>query len=195
MPSQSLTTWLTSRKGELDQLEQAHALLSGMGPGLHQQINRAFTLLLASQFQGFCRDLHSECVGYFVEKATADLQIQTVLRSEFLFNLALEKGNAQPGGIGSDFNRLGIAFWTDVLAHAPENDDRKKALEALNDWRNGIAHDHFDEKKFDPRVHGSNPQITIELVREFREACNELATSFDVVMVNYLTQVTGIRPW
>jgi len=47
----------------LDEIEAAHASVGGTGPGRRyatQQINQAYALLIASQFQGFCHDLHTE---------------------------------------------------------------------------------------------------------------------------------------
>ena len=40
------------------------------------------TMLLSSQFQGFCRDLHSEGVDHIVRSVTP-LQLRAVLRAEF----------------------------------------------------------------------------------------------------------------
>ena len=56
MPSRSLNHWQSARSRELDELEAAHRGVGGARPG--RQIKRALTMLLASQFRGFCRDLH-----------------------------------------------------------------------------------------------------------------------------------------
>jgi hypothetical protein len=69
MASRAYRLWTRSRSTELDQVEQAHDLLGGTAPGRRyttQQINRAYAVLLASQFQGFARDLHTESVDYLV---------------------------------------------------------------------------------------------------------------------------------
>lgn len=53
------------RARALDEIEAAHASVGGTGPGRRyatQQSNQAYAMLLASQFQGFCRDLHTESV-------------------------------------------------------------------------------------------------------------------------------------
>ncbi len=65
MPSQAYRQWQHVRTREMDQLESAHTLLGGTARGRRyttQQINRAYAVLLASQFQGFARDLHTESV-------------------------------------------------------------------------------------------------------------------------------------
>src|SRR4028119_882755 len=68
MPSQSLLKGQGSRSRELDQIAAAHAA-GDAAPGRRyatQQINRAYRVLLAAQFQGFCRDLHSEAVDHLI---------------------------------------------------------------------------------------------------------------------------------
>src|SRR5437870_3298320 len=69
MASLSLQHWLAARGTALDEIEDAHRHVGGSGPGRRyatQQINQAYAVLLASQFQGFCRDLHTECVEHVV---------------------------------------------------------------------------------------------------------------------------------
>jgi hypothetical protein len=64
MPSTSYTEWRTSRAKALDAITSGHAAVSGTGRGRRfntQQFNQAYAVLLAAQFQGFCRDLHEEC--------------------------------------------------------------------------------------------------------------------------------------
>jgi hypothetical protein len=56
MPSLSYQYWSTARAASLDEIESAHRSVGGSGPGRRyatQQINQAYALLLASQFQGF----------------------------------------------------------------------------------------------------------------------------------------------
>ena len=62
-------------------------------------------------------------------------------------NRNLDRGNANPGTIGSDFNRLGVEFWTRVYADYPRNDRRRELLENLSAWRNAIAHQDFEPAK------------------------------------------------
>src|ERR1043165_9047383 len=64
MPSLALQQWRSDRLAALDEIERVHRSLGSSGPGRRsamQQLNQAYALLLSSQFQGFCRDLHSEC--------------------------------------------------------------------------------------------------------------------------------------
>src|SRR5438477_12133485 len=69
MPSQAYRRWVRTRSMELDQIQAAHTRLGGTARGRRyttQQINRAYAVLLASQFQGFARDLHTEAADYLV---------------------------------------------------------------------------------------------------------------------------------
>jgi hypothetical protein len=73
------------RATALDEIEAAHAGVGGVGPGRRyatQQINRAYAVLLASEFQGFCRDLYSQRMDHVV--ATALPATRGVLRTQFL---------------------------------------------------------------------------------------------------------------
>jgi hypothetical protein len=69
MASIAYRRWSTVRAKALDEMTQAHVALGGTSPGRRyatQQVNQAYAVLLASQFQGVCRDLHMECVGHLL---------------------------------------------------------------------------------------------------------------------------------
>lgn len=192
MPSVSWREWNTTRTQELDDIEAAHRSVGGTGRGRRyatEQLNHAYAVLLASQFQGFCRDLHSECVDELA-RAVAPTILQSVLDAEFRFNRSLDRGNANPSAIGSDFNRLGVEFWREVYDDHPRNDRRRQLLEELNQWRNAIAH-----QTFDPAALGGTTVLHLAKVKAWRKACNRLALSFDNVMRGHLTTITGKLPW
>lgn len=189
MPSNSLTHWRSVRLDALDEIENAHATVGGTARGRRyatQQINYAYAALLSSQFQGFCRDLHSECIDHLVGAVPATFQ--TFLRVEFLWNRALDKGNPHPGGIGSDFNRLGIQFWPSVDGLDARNVRRRELLQELIDWRNAIAHQDFTEV-------GGDPRLRLGRVREWRRALGALAADFDRAMQIYLGGHLSKPPW
>jgi hypothetical protein len=192
MPSVSWQEWNTTRGGELDEIEAAHRSVGGTARGRRyatEQINHAYAVLLASQLQGFCRDLHTECVHYLV-RAVTPVVLQSVLRAEFLLNRSLDRGNANPSSIGSDFNRLGVKFWLEVYADWLRNDRRRELLDELNQWRNAIAHQDFD-----PNILGGSTVLHLPQVRAWRSACNRLALSFDNVMRRHLQTMSGVFPW
>jgi len=117
MPSGSLIKWQADRVSQLDEMENAHRQVGGASRGRRyatQQINQAYAVLLSSQFQGYCRDLHSECVDHLVSKievpGVRPADLRTMLNVEFLSKRKLDSGNPNPGNIGEDFNRLGWIF-------------------------------------------------------------------------------------
>ena len=192
MTSLSLQTWSTARSSALDEIENAHASVGGNVRGRRyatQQINQAYAVLLSSQFQGFCRDLHSECVDCLA-RAVMPATFEIILLNEFVQNRKLDTGNPNPGNIGADFNRLGLNFWTRVTAQDARNTDRRVRLERLNAWRNAIAHQDFDPAKL-----GGTITLRPETVRSWRQASDRLAASFDAVMEAHLRLVIGTAPW
>ena len=193
MPSRSLLRWQGERSDQLDQIAAAHAAVGGRGRGRRfatQQINHAYLVLLASQFQGFCRDLHSEVVDQLVASLPAGDVRTRMLRVRLTEGRQLDTKNAQSGSIGADFGRFEMAFWTLVKRHHPRNIDRQAALERLNTWRNAVAHQSFDPQKL-----GGRAASRLNDVRGFRAACDALAEEFDAVLGNHLAAILGAPPW
>lgn len=190
MTSLSLVKWETRRAAELDQMESAHAMVGGTSRGRRyatEQINHAYAMLLSSQFQGFCRDLHSEAVDHIIIDFPSEMSVHAdLLRRSLVLGRKLDRGNPNPGNLGSDFGRLGVGFWDQVKASDARSDDRLKRLESLNTWRNAIAHQDF-----------SNVQVPLGLqeVRKWRSACKGLARTFDRVLTLHLATIVGNRPW
>jgi len=177
MPSHSLGRWNGERDSALDEINHAHASVGGSARGRRyatQQINHAYAVLLSSQFQGFCRDLHSECIDHVV--AATPVYVQVVLREQFLYGRKLDTGNPNPGNIGADFGRFGLIFWDEVLAIHMPNRRRREYLEELNAWRNAIAHQHFDPAKL-----GGRTALHLATVQQWRSSLKHLATVFDTV--------------
>jgi hypothetical protein len=192
MPSRSHLRWTTVGQKELDEIEQAHTAVGGTGRGRRyatQQINHAYAVLLASQFQRFCRDLHSECVDHLISAIATSTLIRSIVGSELTRDRKLDRGNANPGNLGDDFKRLGIEkFWDTVQSLDPRNQKRQKLLNALNEWRNAIAHQNFNPVKL-------GPAFQLDQVKRWRRACRQLARSFDEVTRNHLQTLTGTSPW
>lgn len=190
MSSASLRKWEAARAADLDKIEAAHRAVGGENRGRRwatTQINHAYVMLLSSQFQGFCRDLHSEAVDKIVRAVTPTV-LQNALRAEFAFSRKLDRGNPNAGNLGSDFGRIGIAFWKEVLASDARNEIRKDRIELMSKWRNAIAHQDFPAD-LEPAV------LTLRVVREWRGSCKGLARSFDRVLRRYIADVSGVAPW
>jgi hypothetical protein len=192
MSSRSLQRWYGQRATQLDELIQAHAAIGGTARGRRyatQQVNQAYAMMLSSQFQGFCRDLHSESVDFLVS-TVQPVSMQHVLRNALLLSRKIDRGNPNPGNLGSDFTRLGLIFWDEVYKLDRRNKERKKALEELNEWRNAIAHQDFD-----PAVLGGRNTLLLHDVKGWRAACDQLAQSFDRLLARHILQLVGVTPW
>jgi|SRR5579862_5815453 len=191
MPSISFEKWTSQRQRALDEIEAAHRSVGGSQRGRRyttQQINQAFAVLLSSQFQGYCRELHSECADHFVQSVTS-LPLRAALHILLVQNRKLDKGNPNPGNLGSDYNRFGLPFWDVIISHDGRNQLRRDALEDLNNWRNAIAHQDFDRKLLGSTV------LRLGYVRSWRTACQHLAATFDQVMRLHLLAINGNSPW
>ena len=192
MPSISYLQWTTVRAAALDEIAQAHAAVGGTARGRRygtQQINRAYAMLLASQFQGFCRQLHSECVDQLAS-CVAPVTLKPLLQGEFTWNRQLDRGNAQPGSLGADFGRLSINLWEALRVHDPASAGWQADLDLLNEWRNAIAHQDFTS----PRLRGIM-NLRLAQVRQWRDSCERLAEAMDEVMRRHLHTLTATSPW
>src|SRR5436305_1420000 len=178
MPSVALGTWRTAGAQALDEIGSAHAAVGGTGRGRRyatQQINQAYAVLLSSQFQGYCRDLHFECADALVQSITP-VSLRTASRNAFVQNRELDRGNPNPGNLGSDFNRFGLVLWDEVRNLDSGSQARHDRLVELNDWRNAIAHQDFSSAALGATA------LRLRRVRGWRTACDRLAVAFDEVM-------------
>ena len=192
MSSLSLQLWRTDRTAALREVQDAHVSIGGAGRGRRyatQQINHAYVMLLSGQFQGFCRDLHTECVDYLAG-TIPNVPLQAIFLAEARRDRKLDKGNPSPSNIGSDFNRLGVRFWDAVKLLNRRNEERQQDLETLNLWRNAIAHQDFN-----PASLGGRSRVQLAEVRRWHRACDELALASDTVMQTHLTRFLGTSPW
>jgi len=192
MPSRSLLFWRGRSAQALDQIEAAHRAAGGSGRGRRyatQQINQAYAVMLSSQFQRFCRDLQSEAVDALAITISVP-EVLEMFRLQLTTGRKLDSGNPNPANIGSDFGRLGIDFRPEVLAADHRNAARRLSLEALNRWRNAIAHQDFDALSLAGRT-----ELQLAEVRRWRAACNALARQFDAVVGRHLATIQGMAPW
>lgn len=170
MASVALGNWIGARKSALAEIAAAHGALGGTGPGRRRatlQINHAYAVLLSSQFQGFCRDLHTE-------------------RVVMMQGRKLDHGNPNAGNLGSDFARLGMSFWTEVGRVDGRKTQRSAVVQDLSDWRNAIAHQDWSG------VPNQNPTLHL---RQSTLGCGVrvpgLAVSFDSAVGQHLAAMVG----
>lgn len=198
MTSRALKRWNTLRKAQLDELLAAHAKVGGSRPGRRyatEQLNHALLVAVAAQFQGFCRDLHSESVGAL---AVCAPKLQTILSVTLTKNRRLDQGNANDGNIAEDFGRLGMEdFWARVAAEGggARTKTRRRRLEQMNLWRNAIAHNNFEQHQVRIDKLDGHLRPRLAEVERCRTACEQLAVQFEAAVAAFLTQVVGAPPW
>ena len=176
----------------LNEMEAARLAVQGTGRGRRiamQQMNQAYVVLLLSQFQLFCRELHEECVEYLVGQLALQ-PYHGILNMRFMEGRKLDSGNPNPGNIGSDFGRLGVKLWLELRQLGTRGQTHDRMLEMLNHWRNAIAHQDFRKPELRGRTTIQRTQL-----RRWRSACNRLAVDMDKVMYAYLSRITGAPPW
>ena len=192
MPSRSLEIWRTDRIRKLDEMESAHKAVSGVGRGRRyatQQINQAYVVALSSQFQAYCRDLHSECVDELAGEIRL-AAIRAMFHTIMMRDRKLDHGNPNAGNIGADYGRFDFSFWNEAKRLSARCHLYMGSLEQLSAWRNAIAHQDFKSAAL-----GGRNTVRLRTVHAWRSSVGHLATTFDTVMYNYLTTVTGRNPW
>lgn len=192
VPSQALLNWQTNRLAELDEVEAAHRAVGGGGRGRRfttKQLNHAYAVLLCSQFQGFCRDLHSEAVDHLVT-CIEPAAVRLVVRQLLTRDRKLDRGNANAGNMGSDFARLDFELWPHVQGLDPLNIDRQRKLDLAATWRNAIAHQDFNKPDVDP-----NGTLHLRTVKGWRSALNALSSHLDQAVATQVAVLTGVTPW
>lgn len=189
MPSASLTRWQNDRMPRLAEVEAHCAAVLTLvppNPTFLDETLRGFVLHLSAHFQGFCRDLYTECAQIWI--AAIPVGFQATAQAQFFAQLALEKGNPTYDNIKRDFNRFGFPF--NLLSAHSTSPQRITDLGHLNDWRNKAAH-----QSTQPLGGGVPIALTLPLVRSWRTSCDGLAASLDAIMYAELLAILGISPW
>lgn len=186
MPSVALAQWQNDRTIRLNDVD-AHcaAVIATVPPNppFIDETLRGFVLHLSVQFQGFCRDLYTECSQICIAQLPAALQ--ATVAAQFFAHLALENGNPNHSNITKDFDRFGFA-----LNLHTANPRQVTDLGHLNKWRNKAAHQGTK-----PLAGGVPAVLTLPLVRNWRTSCDGLAVGLDGIMHQTLLRILGVAPW
>jgi hypothetical protein len=185
MPSASLLAWQNDRMPRLTELDtQCAASLAIVPPqpNLVEENLRGYVLLLSAHFQGFCRDLYTECAGIIALRVRVSLQ--PLILAQFTANRRLDHGNPNLQNLRQDFQRFG--FNLDLAVADPANPARLIELDALNRWRNVAAHH---------RNFPAGAPLALPWLRAWRISCDGLATSLDEIMYNELRRILRRPPW
>jgi hypothetical protein len=197
VPSDAYADWSGQRQVRLAELFAAHATIGGSGRGRRwrtAQLNWALTLRIAGEFQGYARDLHTLAVGHFVTSvAQGNTALSNVLQIQFTTNRALDRQNATPSSLGSDFGRFGLELWPTLRVANARALRWQASLEALNKARNAIAHANEDELA-SLGVAGYPMRLTT--IKIWHRDLERLAGTMDDVVSDYLDRLLGTgRPW
>jgi hypothetical protein len=149
---------------------------------LEEENIRGYILLLSAHFQGFCRDLYSECAQLLA--ATVGLPVRSLFQEQLTKNLKLSKGNPNIDNLKQDFERFGGLL--DMGAADPANHTRLAHLRVMNQWRNIAAHHGIP-------LPGGLPSLA--MVQAWEHSCDGVANSLDGIMYNRLIMILGGAPW
>jgi hypothetical protein len=186
MPSASLQHWRTDRMPRLAEVDGQCGASLGLAPPRPSLVGenlRGYVLLLSAHFQGFCRDLYTECSVIVVSRVRTSLQ--ALIQAQFTAHRRLDHGNPNIQNLREDFERFD--FTLDLTGADPANPARLTHLGELNGWRNVAAHHGT--------VPGSLPPLSLPLLQALRGSCDGLATSLDQVMYNQLRRILRRAPW
>lgn len=188
MPSNALLSWRNDRLVRLNQVEAQCAAVLALAPpnpALADENLRGYVMLLSAHFQGFCRDLHTECVQTAALAVAPSLRV--LIQAQGLASRDLDATNPRYATLRKDFTRFGFDPHAALSAN-PANLPRITHLDHLNAWRNYAAH----HKTTMPPDGGP---FVLATVRGWQDSCDGLATELDRLMYNQLQALTGAPPW
>lgn len=198
MASRAFQRWKGERSDRLDELASAHRLVGGTGRGRRWRtagLNEALVLRLAAEFQAYARELHDQASDQFVAwVAPGSTPVQGVVRRRLTESRQLDRGNAQPSSLGSDFGRLGFELWPALSARdkaiAKRHND---SLERLNRARNALAHGE-DAPLATLRAEGF--ALVLTTFKVWRRDIDGLAANLDFEVADQLGRLFGQpSPW
>lgn len=190
--SPALLRWKTDRADALNTLVTVHSTVTGRRRGRQygtEQLNYALFVSLASEFQGYCRDLHDDAIFAMTNAmAQAGDPSLEVVRTAMILSRKLDKGNAQPSSLGSDFKILGMTFWEDMAMRYPVQKPRWHGfLTDLNETRNAIA--HRDTAKL--VIAKVKQPLTLATFKRWRATLNAVTAGIDNAVHAYLQRTVG----
>lgn len=152
-------------------------------PAFVDETLRGFVMHLSAHFQGFCRDLYTECSQICIARMPAGLQ--AAAQAQFAAKLSLKNGNPNHANIKDDFGRFGF-----VLNLHATNAQHVTDLGHLSEWRNKAAHQGTS-----PLGGGVPISLTLPVVQGWKASCDGLAAKLDGIMQQALLQMIGVAPW
>ena len=185
--------WDTHCAARLNQLEQIHADVRGIGRGRRWytgQLNRSLLVALVGQFQEYCRDLHNEAIDVYL--AAANQRQVEVLDTLLKQDRKLDTQNPRRSSLGSDFGRLGIDLIPALRSRGPRTVTDLERLDELVEFRNAIV--HGNESKLQSLIARYQTGMTLASYRRFRDTLDKLVRTMDTVVGIELANGLQIQP-
>jgi hypothetical protein len=164
-------------------------------PRQQRQADMMVIVRLASEFQGFARDLHDQAVEFLVTSAaTGNPTLDNVITIAMTADRALSKNNAGDDTLAKDFRRIGLNLWPTINTQNPQQGPiLRTKLQKLIAMRNAIAHDN-EAQIITLESEGFTLQRTV--TRDWQTSLDTLATIMDDVVGSFLGALMGApRPW
>ena len=189
--------WNSTRRARLDELFKAHAQIGGTRRGRRYgtgQVNRALVVLLVAEFQGFCRDLHSEACTVFARDVSGrDDDVFRVVIGALTAKRRLDTGNPNQSTLQDDFGRFDLDLRGELMRSHAFNKGRWLKLGQVLDFRNAIA--HSDPRRL-PDAASDAYDVKLNQVRSWRGAMHMLANQMDIVVSQHIAGLaSGKPPW
>ncbi len=189
MTTRAITTWNGARSAGLDRLVDAHRAFAGAGRGrrwITAEINHALIVRLASEFQGFCRDLHDEVIAALVAgQLGSDPRFVAIVGASLGSGRKLDRGNANWANVCDDFARFGIPLANQLRDLNPlRYPIWAETMDRLNQARNAIAH---DDRPALVRCAVTEP-LTLATFRRWRTAMSAVSHGMVEVVDAYLAE-------
>jgi hypothetical protein len=196
MTSPALGAWQSNRLAGIDRFIAAHpaSIGSATDPAVAQQFTGALVQCVASEFQGYCRDLHDDAVEAVLGTImTSDSPLRVVLMNGLILDRGLDRRSADPATIGHDFARLGLDLWRALTASRPDDASTwRSGLVLLHRARNGVSH---DDQRALAEVEASGWPMRISTVRRWRKLVDEAVTAMDDEVSKEIAELINKNPW
>lgn len=197
MTSMALQTWHGERAQRMDELLDVHGRVRDVG-GEHgigtRQIELALTQRLASEFQGFARDLHDEGIDVVYGQMDEWNPVWArTFRQLLLLRRDLDRRNASPSTLASDFERFGLDLWPDLIRSDRRCAHWQGSLERLNVATNALVHDDVTKLR---RLATDGVSLDIEGFLVWRRAADAVAVAMDRLLAEHLAETLRAPvPW
>jgi hypothetical protein len=197
MPSPALGLWKSDRAVCIDRLLAAHKHVRVTNSGrrwVTDELNHSLILRLASEFQGFARELHNDTSEAVVAAlAPGDASLQATLLQPYQAGRRLDRGNADPDTLRQDFGLFGVNVWSALGQRYPSRAPRwHRQLRLLTTARNGLA--HANEARIQ-QVVAEGWLLTLPFIHRWRIGLDGLASGMDDVIGHHVHRTLGVQPW